>query len=165
MLKDIDPQYFRAKTDGASATFAIATPGEMARLRLGGHYRVRDKQDRWDVQVSFDGGKTFRTVSTQTGPYQGICQYITVADVPQGVKAAQVRWVGTQRNTTCLFLLRIDADYRQPSGFEPVKVTYVWNEAGIERRHVHVARSPQETYKITCAGKPVMSLIVLELAD
>ncbi len=166
VLKNIDPQFFRVKADGASATFAIETPGDIARLRLGGQYRVRDARDRWDVQVSFDGGKTFKTVSTQAGPTHGICQYVTVADVPKETRAAHVRWVGTQRNTTCLFQLRIDADYRQPhGGFKPVKVTYVWEEGGVEKRDVHVARSPQETYKITCAGKPLMKSIVLELAD
>ena len=58
----------------------------MTRLRLGGHYRVRDARDRWDVQISFDGGRTFKTVDTQVGPYQGICKYITVSDVPPGTK-------------------------------------------------------------------------------
>ena len=166
VLKNIDSHFFQVKSDGAAVTFGIEAPGDITRLRLGGQYRVRDARDRWDVQVSFDGGKTFKTVSTQSGPYAGICQYVTVADVPKETRVAQVRWVGTQRNTTCLFLLRIDADYRQPyGGFEPVKVTYVWDEGGVEKRDVHVARSPQEAYKITCAGKPLMKSIVLELAD
>ena len=78
----------------------------------------------------------------------------------------EVGWAGTQRNTTCLFLLRIDADYAQPQGgFRPVKVSYVWEEGGLEKKDVHVARSPQETYKITCKGKPAMKSIVLELAE
>src|SRR5207244_3443702 len=29
-------------------TFPIATPGDMVRLRFGGHYRARDAQDGWD---------------------------------------------------------------------------------------------------------------------
>ncbi len=166
VLKDVEPQYFQLKAGSGSVTFAIATPGEMTRLRLGGHYRLRDKRDGWNVQVSYDGGQTFKTVDTQSGPYQGICKYVTVSDVPPHTKAAVVRWVGTQRNTTCLFLLRIDADYAQPQGgFRPVKVTYVWEEGGLEKKDVHVARSPQETYKITCKGKPAMKSIVLELAE
>ena len=164
-LKDIGEQYFRVQADGASVTFPIATPGEMTRLRLGGHYRVRDKRDQWDMQVSFDGGKTFKTVDTETGPYQGICKYITVSDIPQGTREAQVRWVGVQRNTTCLFLVRIDADYKQPyGGFRPVQITYVWEEGGLEKRDVHIARKPEETYTIRCAGKPVMKSLILELA-
>ena len=166
VLKDVAEQQFRAKADGASVTFAIATPGEMTRLRMGGHYRLRDQRDRWDLQVSFDGGQTFKTVDTQTGSYQGICKYVTVGDVPPGVKAALVRWVGSQRNTACIFLLRIDADYRQPhGGFQPVRITYVWEEGGLEKKDIHVAASPQETYQITCQGKPSMKSITLELAE
>jgi len=163
-LKDIGEQYFRVKADGASVTFPIATPGPMTRLRLGGHYRLRDKRDQWEMQVSFDGGKSFKTVDTQTGPFQGICKYIEVKDIPAGTTEAQVRWVGVQRNTTCLFLVRIDADYVQPyGGFRPVQVTYVWEEGGLEKRDVHVARKPEESYTIRCEGNPAMKSIILEL--
>ncbi len=164
-LKDIEEQYFRVKADGASVTFPISTPGEMTRLRMGGHYRVREKDDQWEMQVSFDGGKTFKTVDTQTGPYQGICKYITVSDIPAGKKEAQVRWVGKQRNTTCLFLVRIDADYKLPNaGFKPVKVTYLWEEGGIENKDEHVASKADDTWTVKCFGKPTMKSIVLELA-
>ena len=62
--------------------------------------------------------------------------------------------------------VRIDADYREPfGGFVPVRVTYTWAEKGQVKRDVHVARKPRETYTITCADKPVMKSIVLELAD
>jgi len=166
VLKEVEEQFFHAKSDGASVTLPIATPGDMTRLRLGGHYRLRDKRDQWEMQVSFDGGQTWKTADIQTGPYQGICKYITVTDLPPGTKAAQVRWVGAQRNTTCLFLLRIDADYRQPhGGFTPIKITYLWDEAGVEKKDVHLAKSPQETYRITCAARPTMKSIVLEPAE
>lgn len=166
VLKDVEARYFHVKSDGASVTFPIATPGDMTRLRLGGHYRLRDPRDQWETQVSFDGGGTFKDVGKQTGPCQGICKYIAVTDIPSGVKAAQVRWVGTQRNTACIFLLRIDADYRQPhGGFAPVKVTYIWEEDGGEKRDIHIAKSAQETYKIVCAQRPLMKSIVLELAE
>src|SRR5205807_729078 len=91
VLTDVEEQSFQVKADGASVTFPIATPGEMTRLRIGGHYRVRDKRDQWELQISFDAGKTFRTVDQQTGPYQGICKYVTVSDVPPGTSTAQVR--------------------------------------------------------------------------
>lgn len=166
-LNNIHEQYFRVKSagvEGATVTFPISTPAEMTRLQMGGHYRLRDKNDKWEMQVSFDGGKTFKTVDTQAGPYQGICKYVTVSDIPAGTKDAQVRWLGAERNTTCLFMGRITADYKLPaSGFRPVKVTYVWEEGGVEKKDVHVAKSPEETYKITCAGKPVMKSIILEL--
>ena len=165
-LHNVAERFFLVKGDGASVTFPIATPGEMTRLRLGGHYRLRDPRDRWDVQVSLDNGKTFRTIDSQSGPYQGICRYTTFSDIPRGTRAAQVRWLGTQRNTTCLFLLRIDADYRQPhGGFAPVKITYLWDEGGKEKSDVHIARTPADTYHINCAAKPTMKSIVMELAE
>ncbi len=165
-LKDMTPRNFQVAKDGASATFRIATPGEMTRLRVGGHYRLRDKRDQWEMQVSFDGGQSFKTVDIQTGPYQGICKYITVGEVPPASREALVRWVGTQRNTTCLFLLRIGADYSQPhGGFAPVKITYKWEEGGSEKQDVHIASSPAETYKIVCSSKPRMKSIVLDRAD
>ena len=62
--------------------------------------------------------------------------------------------------------LRIDADFTDPhGGFAPVKVTYVWQEGGQEKKDVHVAKAAQETYKITCAEKPVMKSLVVELAE
>ncbi|HWH70948.1 MAG TPA: hypothetical protein VNT26_16280 [Candidatus Sulfotelmatobacter sp.] len=166
VLKDIERAAFRPKSDGASVTFPIATPGEMTRLRMGGHYRLRDKRDQWELRVSFDDGRTFKTLDTQTGPYPGICKYISFTDIPPGTKTAQVQWVGCERNTACIFLLRIDADFKQAQGgFVPVKVTYVWEEAGHEKKDVHIARSPEETYKILCATKPRMKSIALELAE
>jgi hypothetical protein len=165
-LNNIAPQSFRVKGNPAEVTFAIATPGDMTRLRFGGHFRARDKRDQWDAQVSFDGGKTFKTVAIYVGPTQGKCQFTTVADVPAGTREARVRWSGVERNTCCLFSARIDADYRQPhGGFRPVKITYIWEEDGIEKKDVHVAAKPEDTYTIRCESKPEMKSIVLELAE
>ena len=172
LLTDFNPtldkvanQYFQAQGDGATVTFPISTPADMKRLRFGAHYRLRDQRDAWEASVSFDGGKTFKVVDKQTGPYQGICKSMTVTDIPANTKEAQVRWTATVRNTTCLFLARIDADYAQPAGgFRPVQVTYLWEEGGIEQKDVHVARTPEDTWKIKCAGKPTMKSITLELA-
>jgi hypothetical protein len=162
-LVGVEPQFLRVNGSPAEVTAPIATPADMTRLRFGGHYRARDKADRWDVSVSFDGGKTFRDVEPYVGPTQGKCQYATVSEIPPGTRAALVRWSGHQRNTTCLFFVRIDADYRQPQGgFRPVKVTYVWQEGGAEKKDVHVSRRPNETYHIQCASKPEMKSIALE---
>jgi hypothetical protein len=77
-----------------------------------------------------------------------------------------VRFVGSQRNTTAILSLRIDADYALPGGgFRPVKVTYRWQENEEAKQHVHVAKSPHETYQIVCTDKPTMKSIVLELAE
>jgi hypothetical protein len=163
-LKNVNPQHLRVQGQPAEVTFPIATPGDMTRLRIGGHFRARDKADRWDVQVSLDGGKTFRSVDAYVGPTQGKCKYSTISDIPSGTKEALIRWRGEERNTTCLFLVRIDADYRQPhGGFRPVKITYLWNENGVENKDVHVAAKPRERYTIRCQAKPQMKSIVLEL--
>ena len=62
-----------------------------------------------------------------------------------------MRFSASQKNTTAMFGLRIDADYREPAGgFRPVKITYAWEEGGKPKSDVHVARSPQDTYTITC---------------
>ena len=141
---------------GGAAGQGIATPGDITRLRFGGHFRARDKVDRWEVQVSFDEGKSFRSVDAYIGPTQGKCQYTTVAEIPPGTRKALVRWRGEQRNTTCLFSLRIDADFREPhGGFCPVKITYLWTENGVEKRDVHVATKPRDAYTIRCRVKPV----------
>jgi hypothetical protein len=147
-------------------TFPVATPGDMTRLRFGCHYRARDKADGWDLQVSFDEGKTWKTVDRAAGPVAGSCKYVTFADVPPKTRQAWVRFAGTQRNTTCLFDCRIDADYKEPhGGFRPIRVTYQWEENGQPKQDVHVARQPRESYTITCAAKPAMKAITLEWAE
>jgi len=42
-----------------------------------------------------------------------------------------------------------------------------WNvrEGGAEKRDVHVASKPTETYTIFCASKPTMKSLVVELAE
>jgi hypothetical protein len=147
-------------------TFPVATPGDMVRLRFGCHYRARDAQDGWDLQVSFDGGKTFKTVDRAAGPTPGLCKYVTFTDIPAATRQALVRFSGTQRGTTCLFHYRIDADYTEPhGGFRPVKVVYRWEENGQAKEDVHIARKPHETYGITCDVRPSMKSISLELAE
>jgi len=78
----------------------------------------------------------------------------------------QVKLVGRQQNTACIFDMRIDADYREPAGgFRPVRITYVWEEGGAARRDVHIATKPKDTYTIRCGAKPLMKSILLELAE
>jgi hypothetical protein len=116
--------------------------------------------------VSFDAGKTWKTAGRAAGPTPGDCKYVVFTDVPAGAKEVLVRYAGTSRNATGLLNFRIDADYREPfGGFRPVRVTYTWEEDGQPKKDVHVARQPQESYKIRCAARPVMKSIVLELAE
>jgi hypothetical protein len=165
-FNQVDPHLLRLKAGKGDITFAVKTPGEMMRLRFGCFYRARDARDGWDLQVSFDDGKTFRTAATAAGPKVFGAKWVTFSDVPAGTKAALVRYSGRQRNTACIFNFRIDADYAEPrGGFAPVRITYVWEEGGLEKRDVHVARTPAETYPVRCDSTPVMKSISLELAQ
>jgi len=157
---------FIGATGQGSLTFPVATPGDMVRLRFGAHYRARAARDGLDFLVSFDTGKSWKKVARAAGPTAAACKYVTFTDVPPGTRATLVRFAGTSRNATGLFNFRIDADYREPhGGFRPVKVTYTWTEDGKEKRHVHVAKKPQETYAINCGVRPVLKSVVFELAD
>ena len=147
-------------------TLPVATPGDLVRLRFGAHYCAYDARDGLDYQVSFDGGKTWKSAGHAAGPTRGNCAYVVFADVPTGTRQALVRYSAVSHNTTGIFNFRIDADYRESFGaFRPVRVTYTWEEDGQPKRDVHVARKPQETYTIRCASKPVMKSIVLELSE
>jgi len=150
----------------AQITFPVETPGEMTRIRMGCQYRARGVGEGWDFQVSFDEGKTFKTIDKAEGPVAGFCKYTTFAEIPSGTKSALIRYSGTQNNTCGLFGLTINADYKEPhGGFRPVKVTYVWEENGAEKKDVHVATKENESYTIDCAMKPVMKSLVVELAN
>ncbi len=147
-----------------SVTFPVETPGDMVRLRFGTHYRARNERDGWDYLVSFDDGTTWTKVGRAAGPTAGHCEYVTYEEVPAGVRKALVRFAGTQDEETLIFDFRIDADYVEPQGgFRQVKVTYVWEEGGVEKRDVHIARKPEETYAITCGDAPVMRSLIVQL--
>jgi hypothetical protein len=106
-------------------TFPISTPGDMKRLRIGAYYRARDPRDVWEVQVSFDGAKSFRTVERLEGPFIGMGKSVVVSDIPAGTRSAHVRFAGTQRNTLMLQNARIDADYKEPNGGFPPGEDYL----------------------------------------
>ncbi|HYE19199.1 MAG TPA: hypothetical protein VEA69_12180 [Tepidisphaeraceae bacterium] len=154
------------KGGNGDVTWPVATPGDITRVRIGAHYRARDVKDVFDVQVSFDAGKSWKDVGKLDGPTAGHSKYFVFTDVPAGARGARVRMTGTQRNTLGFHDVRIDADYAEPhGGFAPVKVTYVWEEAGAEKRDERVVRQPRESYTIECAGKPLMKSIAVERAD
>jgi hypothetical protein len=168
-LEGVRPRLFRVKEydpKGGSVTFPIKTPGDIIRIRAGAHYRARDKREGWKLQASFDNGRTFTEIGSLPGPTPGTSKYFTFDKVPRGARSAMVRFQSTrQYNTLCIFDFRIDADYAEPhGGFSPVKVTYVWAEAGVEKRHTHIARTRSETYKITCKRPPLMKSLVVEPA-
>ncbi|MBA3708824.1 MAG: hypothetical protein H0W83_08415 [Planctomycetes bacterium] len=165
-LTGVDPGNLFMQAGTAEVTIPIATPGDMTALRFGCNFRARDAKDGWDFQVSFDDGKTFTSVDKAMGPAKGFSKYVSVTTIPKGTRSALVRFVGRQVNTCGIFGLRVDADYTEPNGgFQPVKVTYAWQEDGKPKQDVHVAAKADETYQITCATKPVMTSITVELAQ
>jgi hypothetical protein len=166
VMNNVSPKSWILSAGTGDITFPVSTPGELTRLRFGCNYRARDAKDGWDYQLSFDGGKTFKTVAHAGGPCAGNSKYITYSEIPAGTKDALVRFAGTQRNVSCVFRFSIDADYKEPNGgFAPVKITYAWEENGQAKSDVHTARSAQEKYSINCASKPLMKSITLELAE
>ena len=165
-VNGFEPNWFIGGSGKGDVTFPVSTPGEMTRLRFGAHYRARDARDGLDYLVSFDGGKTWKAAGRAAGPTPGDCHYVTFSDVPPGTREAKVRYAGTSRNATGFLNFRIDADFLEPhGGFRPVKVTYRWDENGQAKEDVRVVKKPDETWTISCAAKPVMKSIVLELAE
>jgi hypothetical protein len=149
-----------------AVTFPVATPGPMTRLRVSVFYRARDAGDAWNVDASFDGGKTWRNMGRCQGPTRNHGRYFVLDDPPPDAREAQVRLSGEQRNTTMIYQTRIDADYREPAGgYRPITVTYEWDEAGQAKTDVHVAAGPEESYAITCGEKPVMKSLTVEWAE
>lgn len=146
--------------------YTLNTPGEITRVRMGSHYRCWGVNDTWDYQVSFDNGKTFKGIGKGEGVVPGISKYYISPDAPAATKAASAKFVGIHKSQTCMFSFRVDADYKEPhGGFRPVKITYVWDENGQEKRDVKIADKPEVNYTINCAAKPAMKSIVLELAE
>jgi len=147
-------------------TFPIETPGDLTRLRFGLSGRVNDKTDAWTLEVSFDGGKTFKSVGRLTGPARFASKWVVDSDVPPRTRKALVRYSGEKSAAAMIFNLRIDADYMEPQGgVAPVRITYVWEEKGQEKRDVHVTSRASESYKIRCDGTPKMKSVILERVD
>jgi hypothetical protein len=145
---------FHPTVDKSGTTFTVATPGAMTRLRLFGLRAGADV----GADVSFDDGKTFKSVSAANKTVHR--EYTELTDTPAGAKSAKVRFGSMPSN------FGIYADYKMPNaGFTPIKITYVWTENGVEKTDVHVASKENETYKITCGEEPMMKTIILQRAD
>jgi len=155
-----------------SVIFPVKTPGDMARLRVSDYFISQGQDSMFLIEVSFDDGKTWKTVDqpTKDDLYQEgrkfVARYVTASDVPPGTRAALVRYRAVGNSTKSLCNARIDADYKEPAGgVSPVQVTYLWQEGGVEKKDVHVAKTAEETYTITCGATPVMKSMILELAQ
>ena len=144
----------------------VDAPGDIKCLRFGCHYRARSPKDGWNLEVSLDGGQSWLAVGRAAGPVVGSCKFVSFDEIPAGIGKALVRFTGRQNNTAMIFSLRVDADYIEPNGgFHPVKTTYSWEENGQQMHHVHIAKSPRETYVIHCKAKPIMRSLTVELSD
>ena len=166
-----DASQGRLMHNGGQATtvdFPVTTPQEMKRLRIFGFWQTGSpKSTVWNVQVSFDQGKTFQPYTSVDNVETRFNQIVVTVDkIPAGTKSVIVRYVGTGDNTGILLNYRMDADYCEAaSGFRPVKVTYAWDEGGTEKTDVHVAAKPDEKYTINCKTKPTMKSVTMELAN
>jgi hypothetical protein len=163
------------KSDGSgSVTYTVNTPGDMTRIRAADHfYNNSGTTSFFTIAASFDQGKTWKVFDQPTAADMNengrtiTGRYAVCSDVPKGTRSAQVRFEAQGNGSTlALRVSRVDADYLEPAGgFRPVKVTYVWEEGGVEKKDVHVASKANDTYKIKCDSKPVMKSIITELAQ
>jgi hypothetical protein len=165
-VKNIAKGLARVLQGKGEMTFTMPTPGDITRVRMNVGFRCRDVNDSWTIAMSFDGGKTFADVEKITGPTPGCTKYIVYDKaIPKGAREVRIRMSGKEVNATCLFGLRMDADYVEPAGgFKPVRITYVWDEAGKEMKDEHVCTKAEETYKITCGTGAVVKSFAMELA-
>ena len=164
-IEGIDPEMLRLGANSGSVTYTLVTPGDMTRVRFNSHFRARAARDGWTVEVSFDDGKAWTKLAELNGPITASQQYVVYDKVPAGVRKALLRFSGRQQNTTCMFDLRIDADYKEPfGGFRPVKITYAWTENGKDMTNVHVAQQPKDKWTITCGKGTVPKSYTVELA-
>lgn len=172
VLDGFSPGVLPATNGGpGSVTFPVKTPGDMRRLRVSDYFQSEGKDSVFLIDVSVDDGKTWESVDEPdeadlgSGPPFYAGRYVIFNDLPAGTRSALVRYRGIGPSTVALQNARIDADYAEPhGGFRPVQVTYVWEEGGVEKRDVHVARSPTETWTIKVESPPVMQSLVLQLA-
>jgi len=165
-LAGLDGAPLRVAGAEGSLTVPVQTPGDMVRLRANFHVGTWSPNEKWELQYSFDGGKTFNSAGSFACPDRGRNYYAVISAVPKGVREAKVRFAGHKSSETCLWSFRVDADYVEPhGGFAPVKVTYTWSENGADKQQVFVAQKPDEIWKVSCAAKPVMKSIVMELGE
>ena len=119
------------------------------------------------IDVSFDGGKTWKTVDRPEGlagrAFRRPLRHRQGR--AGGHPPAQVRYrgIGEEHARADTMPASTPTTRSRPGGFRPVQVTYVWEEGGWRRRTSTSARSPAETYTIACESTPVMKSLIVEL--
>ena len=155
MLKNMEPQHFRVKGTPAAATFAIATPGRhdaaaawaattaSATSATAGTCRSPSMAARRSRRVDHTAGPTRASASTRPS-----------GDIPAGTRAAAGPLVGPAAQHDLPVPAAHRCRLRQPcGGFRPVKVTYVWEEGGLEKKDVHVAQQRRRRPIRSSAGR------------
>jgi hypothetical protein len=147
-------------------TFPIETPGEMSGLRISTFYRANSAKDSYAIEASFDNGASWKPIATLAGKHRFMGDYSIFTDIPKGATKALVRYTGNKADTLLIFNLRIDADYRPANAaFAPIKITYLYEENGAEKKSEHIATKPEASYTLHCDSKPTMKSIILERAN
>ena len=135
----------KAEGKPISLAFPVKTPGDITRLRVSDHFSSMAADTQFVIDVSFDDGKTWKTVNTPTAadfagkPRFFIGRYCIVTDVPAGTRAALVRYRGLGKGTLVLNNARIDADYKEPAGGLPSRAGHL----RLDGRRGREARRPR----------------------
>jgi hypothetical protein len=147
-------------------TVPVDAPGDIAALRFSLQGRARSEKDAIRVQVSFDGGKSWREAAVFAGPTAGRTDVYRLADVPAGSRKALVRYEMKGNNTAGILSFRIDADYRDPLASEtsrPFRVMHRWKEAGKEKSHTETVTRLPARYRIEAGADPEMVAVRVEM--
>ena len=153
----------------ASVTFKMDAPRDITKITYGGRLFLRSK-GHIDFLHSFDGGKTWHKSYTWTDnspPWDHI-QYVTVRDIPTGVRSVRFKYVmESPQKEIGLFAVRMEADYRPADATpKPITVTFTWNEvqedySTVIRSHTEVIEKVPTTYEVNVGGvdHPVMEFL------
>jgi hypothetical protein len=144
----------------------VETPGDMVAVRFGVHGRARGTKDVIKMQVSFDGGKTWKEAAQIKGPTQGRTEYFRYARIPAGTRSALLRYQLTGNNTVGILSFRVDADYKDPlaqGAPRPFDVIYRWKENGKEKTERFMVKKLPFKYGITTKADPEMVSVTSEM--
>jgi hypothetical protein len=147
-------------------TVPVTTPGDLVALRMSLQFRARDAKDVIRIRASTDGGTSWRDLATVTGPTPGMTRLFQFGDWPATTRSALLQFELTGRNTTGIFSLRIDADYRDPlaaAAPKPFRVVHRWLESGRPKEHVQVITALPSHYTIDAAEDPELVSVGFEM--
>jgi len=157
-----------------SVTFKMDAPRQITKITYGGRLFLRSK-GHIDFLHSFDGGKTWEksyTWTDNTPPWDHI-QYVTVSDVPAGVRSVRLKYVMESPDSEIgLFAVRMEANYKPADASpKPMEVTFTWKEvqedySTVTRSHTQLVEKLPARYEINVGGAdhPVMESLWVKVA-